>query len=425
MAPVTPVPRPQTRSFAAPSDDDPSPRSEGALLVVTNVLSHYRVPLFQALSDELDVRFVFFSDGQEQYWRNGNSPLGGLSGKVLPGRWVGRTRIPRGLVGEITSGEHDVVVKCINGKVALPVAYLAARFSGRRFVLWTGIWQHPRARLHRLSAPLVRAIYRRADAVLTYGRHVSRYLEEQGVDPSRVRVAVQAVDLDIFRSETRAPRTPADGPAQLLYVGRLETAKGPQVLLEAVANLIERGHDVRCTFVGEGPLGPSLRQRVDQLGIAEQVRFAGRVPNPELPATYRSADVTVVPSILTDDFAEPWSLAVNEAMGCGSLVVASTAVGAVRDGLVSDGRTGLTFAWGDVGALTDALAAALTDPTRSAELAEAGRNEVQRYSYRHAAAAFVQAAELARTRGRRSARPSRTPRPLRRMAVSTKRDACR
>ncbi|MDQ1671508.1 MAG: hypothetical protein QOC98_70, partial [Frankiaceae bacterium] len=143
---MTPVPRPQRRPFGAPSDDDPSPRSEGALLVVTNVLSHYRVPLFQALSDELDVRFVFFSDGQEQYWRNGNSPLGGLSGKVLPGRWVGRTRIPRGLVGEITSGEHDVVVKCINGKVALPVAYLAARFSGRRFVLWTGIWQHPRAR---------------------------------------------------------------------------------------------------------------------------------------------------------------------------------------------------------------------------------------------------------------------------------------
>jgi glycosyltransferase involved in cell wall biosynthesis len=178
----------------------------------------------------------------------------------------------------------------------------------------------------------------------------------------------------------------------------MEVAKGPQVLLEAVAALVHRGVDVRCTFVGDGPLAEALRGRVSELGLDDHVRFVGRIANAELPLVYRSADVTVVPSILTDDFAEPWSLAVNEAMGCGSLVVASTAVGAVRDGLVTDGRTGLTFPWGDVAALADTLEASLTDPVAAAEIAEAGRRAVQDYSYERAAAAFGQAAEVARGR---------------------------
>jgi glycosyltransferase involved in cell wall biosynthesis len=294
----------------------------------------------------------------------------------------------------VARGRHDVVIKCINGKAALPLTYVAARLTRRRFVLWTGVWQHPRGLAHRIGRPLVRYIYRHADAVLTYGRHVSRHVAEQGVDPARIVVAAQAVDLTRFSIDGTSAPGPAGG--QVLFVGRLEAAKGPQLLVEAWPAVVAAGIDARCTLVGEGPLRDALAARIAELGLTDQIRLAGSVPNADLPSVYRGADVTVIPSILTDDFAEPWSLAVNEAMGCGSLVIASTAVGAVRDGLVAGGCTGLTFPWGDVDALAHALIAALGDPRRRRELAAAGHAAVQSYSYAAAADGFARAVAIAR-----------------------------
>ncbi len=374
------------------------------VLLVTNVLTHYRAPLYRMLSRTLPARLIFFSDGLEPYWGKGNRPLEDLPGRVLPGRWIGRTRIPRGLLGAVVHGDHDVVVKCLNGKAALPLTYAAARLSRRRFVLWTGVWQHPQGRMHQIGRPLVRHIYRNADAVLTYGRHVSRHVVDEGARPDRVVVAVQAVDLELFSLGGPAEVSEPD-VLDVLYVGRFEPAKGPQVLLEAWRAVADTEIPARLTFVGSGPLRESLEARVADLGLTGSVRVLGPRENAELPSLYRSAAVTVVPSLLAPDFAEPWSLAVNEAMGCGSVVIASTAVGAVRDGLVDDGSTGLTFPWGDDAALSDALLRALTSVELRDRLAAAGHAAVQSYSFEHAAAGFRQAVGIARRRPSRSVQP--------------------
>jgi glycosyltransferase involved in cell wall biosynthesis len=346
------------------------------LVFVTNLLTHYRKPLYEELSRRTPTRFVFYSDGGEWYWQGEPATSDVLDSVTLRGRWVGRTRVTPGLAVEMLRGRYDVAVTSLAGKFALAVSYLGARVRRKPVVLWATLWAHPGTAFHRRTQRVTDRLYRDADAVVTYGRHVSRHVVERGADPARVFVAPQAVDLALFRRE----RAPYDGPVRIAYVGRLEPEKGVTDLLAALRLLDADGVGYVLTVVGTGSLDVPTR---------------GRIANAELPAVYNFADVVVVPSRLVPEFAEPWSLAVNEAMGCGAAVVASDAVGAVQDGLVTDGETGLVYPNGDVPALAQRLATLAGDPALRRRLADAGHHAVQAYTYQAAAAAFVDAAQAA------------------------------
>ena len=370
---------------------DPKPRDGEPLrvLLVTNVLAHYRKPLFATLSRRVRARFVFFSDGREWYWRSGHSDPSGLDAVFLRGRWFGRTRVTPGLFAEVLARPYDVLVLSLVGKFALAVGYLGAKVRRKPLVLWATMWSHPSTPFHRRTERITNRLYRDADAVVTYGRHVSRHVVSKGADPARTFVAPQAVDLTLFRKD----RPAYDGPCRIAYVGRLEPEKGVPDLLAAFELLDARGVPYVSVVAGTGSLDvPGGR---------------GKVPNTELPALYNAADVVVVPSRLVPEFAEPWSLAVNEAMGCGAAVVASDAVGAVQDGLVTDGETGLVFPHGDVAALADALERLATDAALRQRLADAGHAAIQAFTYDAAAQAFVDAAQAAMSRDRRALRRKR------------------
>lgn len=344
------------------------------LLFVTNLLTHYRKPLYEELARRVPVRYVFFSDGGEWYWQGGQATSDAIDSVRPRGFWLGRTRITPGLAARVLRGDYDVVVTGLVGKFALAASYGGARLRRRPVVLWATLWAHPGTPFHRRTERVTNRLYADADAIVTYGRHVSRHVIERGADPSRVFVAPQAVDLTRFRKD----RAPYDGPVRIGYVGRLEPEKGIEDLLAALKVLDERGVAYVLTVAGKGSVA---------------VPGAAQVPNEDLPRIYNALDVVVVPSRLVPEFAEPWSLAVNEAMGCGAAVVASDAVGAVQDGLVTDGETGLVFPNGDVTALADALEHLAGDARLRTALAEAGNGAVQEFTYERAAQAFVDAAQ--------------------------------
>ena len=72
------------------------------------------------------------------------------------------------------SGRFRAVVAGLSGRVALPAAYPAPAPRRVPFVLWATIWRHPRTAAHALSYLPLRHLYRHADAIATYGPHVSR-----------------------------------------------------------------------------------------------------------------------------------------------------------------------------------------------------------------------------------------------------------
>ncbi|SEG85809.1 D-inositol-3-phosphate glycosyltransferase [Thermomonospora echinospora] len=170
-----------------------------------------------------------------------------------------------------------------------------------------------------------------------------------GADPDRVAAVTPGVDLSLFRPRagllghrTDAARRRLGLPRDayvLLFVGRIQPLKAPDVLLRAAARMVEGDPALRgrlLVAVVGGPSGSGrarperLQKLATDLGIADLVRFEPPCPQAELAEWYRAADVTVVPS-----HNESFGLVAAESQACGTPVVAAAVGGlctAVRDG---------------------------------------------------------------------------------------------
>nr|WP_285620687.1 D-inositol-3-phosphate glycosyltransferase [Actinoallomurus iriomotensis] len=166
-------------------------------------------------------------------------------------------------------------------------------------------------------------------------------------DPHQVQTVLPGVDLRTFTPEdTEEARHRLGVPrdrAMLLFVGRIQPLKAPDVLVRAAAALVEREPRLRerllVTVVG-GPSGSGrtrpteLVELAARLGVADVMRFEPPCPQAELADWYRAADVTVVPS-----HSESFGLVAVESQACGTPVVAA-GVGGLRTA-VRDGESGV------------------------------------------------------------------------------------
>jgi D-inositol-3-phosphate glycosyltransferase len=208
-----------------------------------------------------------------------------------------------------------------------------------------------------------------------------------GASPERIRVIPPGVDAEVFfpRPKDRArARLGLAGRRVVLFLGRLQPVKGPDLAIRAVAQAIRRdrraGSDVVLAVLG-GPSGADGRGYVDRLrqltseeGIADRVLFLDPRPHHELPWVYSAAEVLLMPSR-----SESFGLAALEAQACGVPVVAS-AVGGLRF-VVADGSSGLLAPRGDAPALADRLLAVLGDQDLRARLSTGARRQAGRFSW--------------------------------------------
>jgi glycosyltransferase involved in cell wall biosynthesis len=366
---------------------------------VTNFCPHYRVKTFEALAEKFDAEFLFYSDGSEWYWRqNHGTRAGEFRHEYLTGFTILGTRVTPALPVKLWRGNHDAIIKCIDGRFALAAAFLTARLRRRPFVLWTGIWSPIDTPFHRLTSPLTRYIYSHAGAIVTYGEHVKRYLVSLGVANEKIFVAPHAVDNEQYsRSvpalEIRALRdklvlAPTD--RVVLYLGRLEESKGLPYLLEAFRRVAD---DAVLVLAGDGRERATLESMAEALGIESRVRFAGYVaPENTLPY-YAMAHVFVLPSISTACGKEPWGLVVNEAMNQGVPVIATDAVGAAAGGLVRHRINGLVVPERDPAALAAALREVLDCPEFHGEMSENARRIIAQWDNEQMVRGFRQAVD--------------------------------
>jgi glycosyltransferase involved in cell wall biosynthesis len=279
----------------------------------------------------------------------------------------------RAALRRLANNDYRAVIAGLGGRLALPGAYAAARRRRVPFILWASLWAHPTTLAHRISKPATHAIYRRADAVVTYGPHVTRSVAEQRGNADNIFEAPQSVDVEHFgrhvtdeeRARARARANPSGSPSLLLFVGRLVPEKGVEVLEQAFR---QADTEAALAWAGEGPIQPGV-------GTA-----MGRVDKGDLPALYSAADALVLPSIRTATFTEPWGLVVNEAMLQETPVITSDAVGAAAGGLVQDGRNGLVVPQNDATALSEAIHRMTSDADLRRTLGRNARQDVAPYT---------------------------------------------
>ncbi len=156
----------------------------------------------------------------------------------------------------------------------------------------------------------------------------------------------------------------------LVFVGRLAAVKGVAVLLNSIADLAPKHPDLRLTLIGDGPERAGLETLSRNLGLQEQVTFAGARTQAEVAGTLKSADLFVLPS-----FAEGVPVVLMEAMASG-LPVITTRIAGIPE-LVEDGVSGHLVPPGNQDELTKSIRVLLADPDARAAMGQAGRARIE------------------------------------------------
>lgn len=206
-------------------------------------------------------------------------------------------------------------------------------------------------------------------------------------DASRIVVVPPGADVELYcpgsDRNTERSRRELGVPLHtkvVAFVGRLQEFKGPQVLLQATAELFRRDptRNLRVIFCG-GASGASTSKNhyVDlarELGLGRRVRFLHPRPPEELVAIYQAADIIAVPS-----YNESFGLVAMEAQATGTPVIAARTGGLPI--AVADGETGLLVDGHDAGDWADALAELLDDDDRRIAMGEAAVGHAEKFSW--------------------------------------------
>lgn len=234
----------------------------------------------------------------------------------------------------------------------------------------------------RVNSRLGTSLYRRtedflshfADWVVPNSDAGKNYLIRRGIDPRRIKVIYNGINLQRLSSDPAKVAQIRQGmgvPPNGMVVGivaRLTPAKGHVTFLQAALLISQVIPHTRFAIVGEGPLRANLENQAKELGVATRVTFHG--VQRDVGSHISAFDV----ACLTSLDLEGCSNATLEAMALGKPVV-TTDVGGNRE-LVEHGETGFLVPAGSPGALADAILAYLRQPDRAREMGQRARETV-------------------------------------------------
>lgn len=226
-----------------------------------------------------------------------------------------------------------------------------------------------------------------ADAlVASTGDEAAELVGLYDADPARVHVVAPGVDLELFAPDgpdgRRRARASLGLPVDrdvVLFAGRIQPLKGPDVLVRALAHLAVTGRPVPLLVVIGGPSGRPTAVRelaalADVLGVGGDVRFEDAVPREDLARWYRAADVVAMPSR-----SESFGLVAIEAEASGTPVLAS-AVGGLRSA-VEDGVSGRLVRGHDPAVWATAIGDLLADSPARAALGVGARRMAENFGW--------------------------------------------
>ncbi len=231
-------------------------------------------------------------------------------------------------------------------------------------------------------------VVRRADRILAPTATEARHLVElYGADPAQIRIVAPGVDRQIFApvpKEEARRRLGLNDRRLLLFVGRLQAHKGPEVAIRAFAEALRRDRDLMQRVVLWLVGGPSGAERSGEaarletlafsFGIGDRISIVGPQPHWKLARYYSAAEAVLVPSR-----SESFGLTALEAQACGTPVVAAASTGLRH--VVKDGETGFLVANWDPHRYAQRILSLLTDTRLARRMAEAGPLHAGRFTW--------------------------------------------
>jgi glycosyltransferase involved in cell wall biosynthesis len=315
--------------------------------LLTEIPAPYRIPLFNALAERVELRVLFLADVDPR--RPFYEPHAGerrfdhriLRGRQLRrgGRWL---VLSRGVLRELRRFRPDAVAV---GGWNQPAFWLALLHCCPRripLLVWIESTERDARSESRVLAFARSLMIRGAAGAFVPGRASAAYARSLGVES--IETAPNAIDSAVFE-RAAVDRSGRDG-CTFLYAGRLDREKGVDVLLQAFRDV-----PGELVIVGSGSEEDRLRALAGERVLMEPPR-----DRDALVELYAAADVFVLPSR-----SEPWGMVLNEAAVAGLPLIATEESGAAHD-LIEDGVNGFLVRAGDVDALRDRLRRLAEDP---------------------------------------------------------------
>ena len=371
------------------------------VLLITNIPTPYRIPLFNVLHTELRERAMAFKvifgalGYPRRQWRIDMKDCV-FPYDVLPTAHLRFSDPERssftysGLCRTIEQEQPGVIVT--NGfSIGTTKLWFRSLNRSTPYIIWSGaIGSGPREhwlrRLHR------KLLIKRATGFVTYGSRARDYLLELGALPEQINIGINTVDTAFFGQQNQ-DKNDCQKERQikrLLFIGDLVPRKGVDRLLKVVQLLARERHDFILDIVGSGNEQPKLEQMVQELSIKQWVNFIGFKQKQDLPHYLSRASCFVFPT-----YFDIWGLVLVEAMAAGLPCMASLDAGATHD-LIQNGQTGLAVDFSDAAGVTEKLNWVLDHPAECNRMGQQARNFIEeRVTIKKTAEGFITAIERA------------------------------
>lgn len=228
-------------------------------------------------------------------------------------------------------------------------------------------WPAPDTDFRRFGTFMEETVVRGADLLFAASRNAAAFWADRcSISLENIQVNHTAVDPIMF------PPIPTKktGRPTVLFVGRIDEAKGAFTLAKAVLRLKQKYPDILFRIIGSGKKRKLLQEMIEASRAWQNFEFLGHVPYDELAPYYAGCDVFASPAPQEHGLATVYL----EALSCGRPVVACNTGGAPE--AVIDGETGLLVSPGDVEGLAQALDKLLANPEMRDRLGKKGRETV-------------------------------------------------
>ena len=359
------------------------------IVIITEIISPYRIPLFNALARnpdiDLHVLFLGETDPNLREWRIYREEIE-FSFQVLPS-W--RKRIGKynallnsGVTSALNNLQPEAILCGGYNYVASWQSLGWARRHNVPFLLWSESNRQDQRRELPIVEFLKKQFLRRCSGFVVPGRAAFDYVKAQNADARPIFVAPNAVDNDLFADASNVARKRATihrkelGLPQryYLFVGRLVHEKGVFELIDAYARLdLKLREELGLVIAGDGPVRLELQQLA--AGVAPgKIVFAGFIHREELGIYYGLAETLVLPT-----YTDTWGMVVNEAMACGLPVIVSALAGCTPE-LIQNGWNGILIEPKDVDGLCSAMERLGEDPGLSRRMGENSSRRILDYS---------------------------------------------
>ncbi len=294
------------------------------VLILHNIISPYRLPLFEKLNDIFDITVYFCkTKTQDRKWKTSLEEYS-FNWKVLKEFSIGIFFINPLLIFKLLKDKKDVYIVGENPSnlFSTLATIIISKIYQKPLIIWSeAIEEDYRDKntiqkiMDKICDKYRKLLYSQADSLIGYGEKPKQYLIRRGVNPEKIYSGIQVMPEELLRE----PEKKNKDKKTILYLGYLNERKGVRYLIEAYKSLEDR-KDWKLLIAGSGPAKSNLEKIA---GEEKDINFLGYVSEEEKADYYSKADIFVLPTL-----QDPWGLVVNEAMYYGCPIITTEAAGA-------------------------------------------------------------------------------------------------